>query len=61
VDQKCDFPQLAVFDGALRETEIQEARGASRGNVFRGPRNVISLACGSGFEASAFLPEAVIA
>jgi hypothetical protein len=47
----------ASFDVALSETEIQEARGASRGNAFRGSNNVISLSLRFGLRSMYFLTD----
>jgi hypothetical protein len=48
---------LAPFDVALSETEIQEARGASRGNAFRGSNNPISLSLRFGLRSMYFLTD----
>jgi hypothetical protein len=50
-------PSLALFDVALSETEIQEARGASRGNAFRGSNNVSSLSLRFGLRSMYFLTD----
>jgi hypothetical protein len=42
------------FDGAVSETEIQEARGASRGNGVLGLNNVISLSLRFGLRSMDF-------
>jgi hypothetical protein len=47
----------ASFDVALSETEIHEARGASRGNAFRGSHNVIFLSFRFGLRSMYFLTD----
>jgi hypothetical protein len=49
--------RLAPFDVAPSETEIQEARGVSRGNAFRGSNNVISLSSRFGLRSTYFLTD----
>ena len=51
------FPQLALFDVALSETEIQEARGASRGNGVLGATDADSLSLRFGLQSMYFLTD----
>jgi hypothetical protein len=48
----CQKAPGASFDVALSETEIKEARGASRGNAFRGSNNVIFLSLRFGLRST---------
>jgi hypothetical protein len=43
-----------LFEMFLGKTKLQEARGASRGNAFRGSNNVISLSLRFGLQSIGF-------
>jgi hypothetical protein len=55
--KKRGFPQLALFDVALSETKIQEARGASRGNGVLGATDADSLSLRFGLQSRYFLTD----